>query len=301
MDCVIDKPDGIPFEDSPMPEADLGERVDRLSAQIAEQKQFLDEMASRRLNGTPPVVPDAGFERVDVVRARDMITTQFSSTGEIAYALVQLEGLIIQRDIASRNGDASVVARIDENAAALACVTMDRALEELAIPDSFDLDLPSNTDAFLRGKEPILNSGPSQAPVASDVYDLNWGTFTEKETALLRLAGLSDKLAKSHVQGAVENYRRNTNQSINALSLRMEFAAARDAVCATHDELRAARHQKEQRMRRRKRIRLLSSILGGTLLASANAAAGGILLPPLIAASAVLGGGAAGAVVNLVE
>jgi hypothetical protein len=269
------------------------ESLRQLRDQINELQQAFGTLAAVRDTVDITTRPEIGLRVSAATGLTETLTTQFSSIGELTISLGQIETLITQRDVATRLGDMSRIEALDEEATALACVAMDRAMDGFTVPDYLDQSFAADTDAFLRGQKPTL----AYPQPSNDIASLQ--DFTQKEVLLLRMAGLSERLANAHVHGALEHYRLNPNAVTTWSDVRTQLAFARDAVCSQSERLRQIREERDVAMRRRRRLRLISTVLGGTLVATVNTAAGGILVPPLIAASAALGGGAAGGVVNL--
>lgn len=282
----------------------------RLSSRWTAPERELVRTPAVRSSHAAPCVDATGMVRfmpendsgggLDVVADREVMVNllpRLPLPAYLAAVLTQADEALIARDVALHAGDEDVARDREERVAGLLCVALTRAADEFRMPPG--MQVGSDHARFLRGE---------QSP--ADVVGLTLDQFREQELHLLRLVGLSQGLAVTHLDAAFAAVLTGADASMagrpgapvsSVAGVYDAFEAAAEAACATHQAMVRKRRAAEDRRWRSKVARRCVLAAGGVLIVVANAAALPFITPFGAAASAALGGGAAGAAANLIE
>jgi hypothetical protein len=236
---------------------------------------------------TPPVVPEEAVEP-----SGEPLSPPYLGRALVAIEdhLADMERFVaIGDDAAARQSKVAAVLRACSTLRRLCCdddfVNMLITMQEQATQQDKDISL------VVAGTLPPQVSGaPSNA------------TFRDAEIQLLKLAGLPEMLAQTHVDGAIAAYHADPvgsqNRIKNTMILLGDLRQLRDASCLTADLLSQGIRNERSRQRWKK---LLTFGLGGTVIVAVNGVGTALLGPAGVAASGAIGSAAVGVAVQLVS
>jgi hypothetical protein len=119
--------------------------------------------------------------------------------------------------------------------------------------------------------------------------------FRDVEISLLRIAGLTERLAHKHVDNAIAAFKAEPTSALarmtNPVILLRDLARLPEATCQSADLLSQGLRQERSRQRW---IKILTFGVGGTFIVAANAAGTALLGPLGVAASGAVGSAAIG-------
>jgi hypothetical protein len=258
-----------------------------------------DEPRERADENRRDSIPPGGSRSEATLEMLEVAGALGSPTGVLAQTLTMVEGAVLRRQAAARFGRRYDVIADELDAATAACVVLDGALEDVS-PYMRSLGKELIEHQIVLGS--VFTAGNQVA--AEDVLlgpDMpRERSYRQAESRLLQLAGLSEQLARKHVDASLESLVRggaSMNADMNFTDTVMgRLERGRDAVCAYAAELV---RREEMRVSRR-RLRLVGRVLGGFLVTTVNAVA----VPftgPLFAAVSSIAGATAAAVDRIVD
>jgi hypothetical protein len=272
--------------------AAAGARIESLARRVEEMEAEVRRLAIR-LGGNSAVASPAVDQPVratpPTARPADPVM-HMALPNYLTMTLTQVEELLLRRDVALHDGDDDALAALDERISGLTCVGLTRASDDIDLPR--DMVIGPEHMRFLREDSTPTN----------DNAGLSVAEFREREIALLRLIGLSNDLARTHVDQALRMVRTKEVTVRDQLDVRIAVRDAATGACRAHDAILESRRTREKNRRQRLIHKRWAVALGGVTIVAADAAGdalGGMGF--FTAASATLGAGAAGAAANLIE
>jgi hypothetical protein len=262
----------------------LVRRLDEMEAEVRRLAIRLDDTAAAQ-----PVLDEPPAATLQVARPSAPVL-HLALPNYLAMTLTQVDDLLLRRDVALHEGDYDAIRALDERISGLACAGLTRASDDLEVPS--DMVIGPQHVRFLR----------RESTNDLDTGGLSVDEFREREIALLRMIGLSNDLATSHVDQSLNLVRTNDIVMRSRLDLLKAVRDAASGACRSHDVIIESRQTREKNRRRRLTLKRWAVALGGATIVAADMAGdalGGLGF--LTAASATLGGGAAGAAANLIE